>query len=98
MARWPDATELAQVLDVSNEDDWALTLGRVMAAAIARVKRDVGNWVEGTDEPDEQLAQAALRMGELLSLKPENAASTSSDPTYRRLLKGHRRTFGVSTS
>lgn len=96
MALWPDATELAKVLDVTNEEDWITTLSRVMASAIARVKADVGDWDEATDEPDDALAQAALRMAELLSLRPDSAAQASGDPTYQRLLYGHRRSFGVA--
>lgn len=102
MADWPDAEELKQVLDITSED-WDETVDRVLAAAIARVKLDVGSWDEGTDEPDESLAQAALRMGELLSLRPEAAAALTRavrndlarDPTYQRLLFGHRRRFGI---
>ena len=103
MAQWPDADELAQILNVENVEDWSTTLDRVMAAAIERVKRDVGVWDE---EPDDMLAQAALRMAELLSSRPEItgnvradaafAARLSYDPTYQRLLFGHRRTFGVA--
>lgn len=96
MAAWPDTDELAQVLNVDNVADWQTTLDRVMAAAIRRVKGDVGLWDDNVDEPDENLAQAALRMGELLSLRPEAAAGVGDDPTYRRLLSGHRRRFGVS--
>ena len=96
MADWPDTTELAQVLNIDNVVDWQTTLDRVLASAIARVKSEVGNWDEDVDEPDDNLAQAALRMGELLSLRPEAAAGASSDPTYRRLLYGHRRSFGVA--
>lgn len=96
MAAWPEVTELAQVLDVSNVDDWETTLERILASAIRRVQLDVGDWDEYEDEPDENLAQAALRMAELLALKPENAAAASADPTYARLLYGHRRTFGFA--
>jgi hypothetical protein len=94
MADWPDAAELKQVLDVTS-DDWDLTLDRVVAAAVERVKSDVGSWVEATDIPDENLAGAALRMAELMALRPEAAADSINDPTYNRLIKGHRRTFGV---
>ena len=55
------------------------------------------NWVEGTDEPDDRLAQAALRMGELISTRPAAPiASLASDPAYRTLLTGHRRAFGIA--
>ena len=97
MAAWPDTTELAQVLNVDNVDDWATTFDRVLAAAIAKVKLDVGNWVEYVDEPDDALSQAALRMAELMALRPEVATVVGfRDPTYERLLFGHRRVFGIA--
>jgi hypothetical protein len=92
---WPDPAELAQVLNVENIDDWAVTFDRVMAASIKHVKGKVGDWDEDVDEPDENLSQAALRMGELLALRPEAAADTINDPTFDRLIAGHRRVFGV---
>jgi hypothetical protein len=96
MADWPDTAELAQVLDVENVTDWETTFDRVLAAAIAKVKSDVGNWDEDVDEPDESLSQAALRMAELMALRPEAARGTENDPTYSRLLFGHRRSFGIA--
>ena len=96
MATWPDTDELAQVLNIDNVADWQTTLDRVRASAISKVKSDVGAWDDDVDEPDDNLAQAALRMGELLSLRPEAAVGVVSDPTYRRLLKGHRRRFGIA--
>lgn len=108
MAAWPELDELKQVLDVTSDDwdgeaesgggeDVTTRLTRLLAAAIAKVKADVGDWVETTDEPDDSLAQAALRMAELFALKPELSAQVGfNDPTYARLLYGHRRTFGVA--
>ena len=97
MADWPDPAELARVLNVegSNADDWNVTLDRVMASAIRKVKSDVGSWDEDVDQPDDNLAGAALRMAELLALRPEAAADSIKDPTYARLMSGHRRVFGV---
>lgn len=95
MAEWPDADEVKQVLDITSED-WDETVSHVLSSAIAKVKLDVGDWVEGVDEPDDSLAQAALRMAELISLRPEVAAGAVADPTYQRLLFGHRRSFGVA--
>ena len=94
MADWPDAEELKQVLNI-NSTDWDETVYRVMAAGIAKVKADRGNWDDLTDVPDDNMAQAALRMGELLALRPEAAADTIKDPTYDRLMTGRRRVFGV---
>jgi hypothetical protein len=102
MVAWPEREELARILDVVLPDDYAeddplvTMLDRVLAAAIRKVKFDVGDWDEYVDEPDENLAQAAQRMAELISLRPEAAAGAVNDPTYNRLLYGHRRTFGVA--
>ena len=95
MADWPGPDEVKRVLDVES-GDWDETLDRVLSAAITRVKRDVGRWNDAIDEPDDNLAQAALRMAELLALRPEAAVSARTDPTYARLLFGHRRRFGIS--
>ena len=96
MADWPDAEELKQVLDITSED-WEDTVDRVLASAVARVKLDVGNWDEDEDEPDDNLAQAALRMGELISTRPSvPVSSLAADPDYRTLLTGHRRRFGIA--
>jgi hypothetical protein len=101
MAAWPELDELKQVLDVESTDwdgDYDGTrLTRLLSAAIEKVKADVGDWDEYVDVPDDNLSHAALRMAELIALKPELAAQVgSSDPTYNRLLFGHRRTFGVA--
>ena len=101
MAAWPELDELKQVLDVTSTDwdgDYDGTrLTRLLSSAIEKVKADVGDWDEYVDVPDDNLAQAALRMAELLALKPElSAAVGAKDPTYHRLVFGHRRTFGVA--
>lgn len=99
MADWPEVAELKQVLDVDDDggDDWTTTITRVLAAAIAYVKAEVGDWDEDTDEPNDNLAQAAVRMGELMALRPEPAAAAgASDPTYKRLMFGQHRRFGIS--
>lgn len=95
MAEWPDTAELAQVLDIANTDDWDTTLSRVMAAAIIQVKKDVRDWDEYEDVPDESLSQAALRLAELMVQRPELAEEHSKDAAYRALLFGHRRGFGI---
>lgn len=116
MSEWPQLDELKQMLDADPDSDaWdgaedsgqeATRLTRLLDAAIAKVKQDVGNWDEYEDVPDANLAQAALRMAELMALKPEVAAAMSgtgrgnssfiSDPTYQALLFGHRRSFGLA--
>lgn len=98
MAEWPTATQLQRVLNFEGEyeDPLVSTLETLLEAAIAKVKLDVGNWNEYADVPDEALSMAALRMAELMALRPEVAAQTINDPTYERYLFGHRRTFGVA--
>jgi hypothetical protein len=95
MADWPDTDELQQVLNITS-DDWDVTLDRVRSAAISKVKRDVGLWDELVDEPDDALAQAALRMAEMISERPTTPiVHLANDPAYQSLLSGHRRSFGI---
>jgi hypothetical protein len=94
VADWPDPAELKQVLDVTS-DDWDSTLDRVLASAISHVKSVRGAWDDDVDVPDENMAAAALRMAELLALRPEAAADSINDPTFSRLMAGRRRVFGV---
>lgn len=101
MADWPDLDELKQLLDITSEDwdgdDEGTRLTRVLASAIDRVKEDVGNWDEDDDEPTDRLVQAALRMAELVATRPGIPVdSLGKDPTYRAMLKGSRRVFGVA--
>ena len=93
---WPALAELKQVLDVTSTD-WDTTLTRVLASAIDKVKADVGEWDSDVDSPTPRLEQAALRMAELMALRPDAAADSINDPTYDRLLSGKRRRFGIST-
>jgi hypothetical protein len=101
MADWPDLDEFKQVVDVTS-DDWNNTLERVRLAAIGKVKSDRGLWDELVDTPDDALAQAALRMAELIADRPDGVPTTAQawvglakDPTYASLLSGHRRSFGI---
>ncbi len=93
---WPDTNELAQVLNVDNVTDWQTTLDRVMAAGIAKVKSDARLWGDvDEDTPSDMLAQAALRMAELMATRANDPA-IAKDATYLRLLTGGRRGFGIS--
>jgi hypothetical protein len=95
MADWPTSDELKQVLNIDT-DDWDTTVDRVRSAAIGKVKRDVGLWDDLVDEPDDMLAQAALRMAEMISERPTSpVALLDQDPAYRANLSGHRRRFGI---
>lgn len=95
-AAWPEAEELAQVLNVENVDDWGTTLERVLVSAIVHVKSLTGAWDEEVDAPTDNQAQAALRMAELLSLRPEATPQSVKDPTFARLMTGQRRRFGMA--
>lgn len=96
MADWPDIDELNKVLNLNADPaNWEVTVERIRVAAIDQVKHDVGNWDDLVDEPDDALAQAALRLAELIAERPE-ATDNPQDPTYQLLLKGHRRRFAIS--
>ena len=107
MSDWPLLDELKQVLDVDPEttawdgdyDETRLT--RLLAAAIDYVKQDIGDWDDTYDFPTDRQSQAALRMAELMALKPEVAAAVTKgavvgDPVYAALMTGEHRRFGFS--
>jgi hypothetical protein len=101
VADWPTLDELKQVLNVDLEvDNWTDTLERIRLAAISHVIGDVGVWDETTDEPNEAMAQAALRMAEIFAERPEAVTTfrgrVVTDPAYVELMKGNRRRFAVS--
>lgn len=96
---WPTLAELTARLDVSDgvSDELSDILERDLASGIAKVKHDVGLWDEYEDAPDDALSQAALRMAELIATRPEAQPGVlSNDPTYARLMAGHRRRFGFA--
>ena len=94
---WPDADELVQVLNIENDTDWQTTIDSTLAAAIATVKSNVGDWDEQTDEPTENLSRAALRLAVLISQQPSAPVpALIKDPTYQMLLTGQRRKWGIA--
>lgn len=94
---WPAVAELSQVLNLGADGptDWATTLARVLAAAIDRVKSDVGGWSDYADTPTNSQAQAALRMAFLMWTSPDSP-TLGLDPSYRALLSGQRRRFAIA--
>lgn len=103
MAAWPELDELKQVLDVTStdwdgdDDDTRLTA--LLNAAIGHVKQETG---QDTEEPSDSLGRAALRLAELMALRPEVAAALTrggtsfiADPAYNAFLYGERRHFGI---
>lgn len=107
MSDWPQLDELKQLLDVDG-DQWdgeetsggdTSRLTSILAAAIAKVKRDVGDWDEMADEPDVALQRAAMRMAVLMAERSEARTSPGAldlDPVYLANLAGHRRRFAVA--
>jgi len=107
MAAWPELDELKQVLDVESDstvwdgDGDGTRLTALLEAAIEHVKQESG---QDTDTPSYSLSRAALRLAELMALKPEVAAAVSgagassfiADPAYQAFLFGERRAFGFA--
>jgi hypothetical protein len=97
-ADWPLIDELKQVLNVESED-WdgdmdGTRLTGVLDSAITHVKREVG-FTDYEDVPTAGMARAALRMAELMALRPESAAEADKDPVYRMHLYGEHRRWGI---
>jgi hypothetical protein len=93
---WPTVDELKKSLDQPN-DDFDPQLDRHLDSAIEQVKLDVGDWDDVVDEPDASLAQAALLLAIRIASDPAQAPRIlSRDVGYERLLKGHRRRFGIA--
>ena len=94
---WPTLAELKRWRDVVGAEWDADAFPRELAAAIAIVKLDVGDWDELTDVPDEALGEAAMRMAVLLRANAgESTALLSRDPQYQACLKGHHRRFAIA--
>lgn len=91
MATWPTLGELKQRLDVES-NDWDSQLTRVLDAAIAQTKSEVGDWVEGVDTPDDALAQSALERAAEFGSTGESLKY----PRSQQLLYGQRRRFGTA--
>jgi hypothetical protein len=103
MAAWPELDELKQVLDVTSEDwdgdDDDTRLTALLLAAVEHVKRETG---QDTETPSDSLGRAALRLAELMALRPEVAAALTrggtsfiADPAYNAFIYGERRHFGI---
>ena len=105
MAAWPELDELKQVLDSDPDfDGWdgdtdGTRLTALLNAAIEHVQQETQ---QDTDTPSYGLRQAALRLAELMALKPEVAAAIragvatfTGDPAYQAYLFGERRSFGI---
>lgn len=94
---WPTATELAQVLNIENTSDWDTTIDTTLAAAIATVKSNVGDWVDSSDLPTDNMGRAALRMAILMSQQPGvPTPALIRDPVYQAYLTGQRRKWGIA--
>lgn len=93
---WPLVDELKKIVDVDpNSDEFDVTLARQMAAGIAFVKQQVGEWDELIDCPDDQLSGAALRAAYLLSLK-ETPTAIVLDQVFMTYMSGHHRRFAIA--
>ena len=99
MADWPTDDEIRKLLNLNSDpENWETMVADINAAAIQGVKDDVGDWDDLVDEPDAALAHAARILALLIAERPEAQSEgiRLADPTYSRLLKGHRRRFAIS--
>lgn len=98
MAEWPDVEEVIHLLDIGDAQWIEDHLQHSLDGAIERVKTDVGDWDDSEDEPTENLRQAALRAVAVMRVNaPDDGwRALDRDHIYLSLLKGHRRSFGIS--
>lgn len=93
---WPTVDELKKIVDVDpNSDEFDVTLARQMAAGIALVKQQVGQWDDVIDVPDDMLSGAALRAAFLLSLK-DTPDAIVRDQVFMTYMTGHHRRFAIA--
>lgn len=93
---WPTVEELRLIVNVDPDStEFDVTLARQMAAGIALVKQQVGQWDELIDCPDDQLSGAALRAAYLLSLK-ESPPEIVRDAVFATYMHGHHRRFAIA--
>ncbi len=100
---WPTLDELKQVLDVTSED-WdgdldGTRLTAVLESAIEHVKRETG-FTDYEDFPSVGQSRAALRMAELMALRPDSSAQFEaqvgqSDQAYKNHLYGEHKRWGI---
>ena len=109
MADWPDLEALKLTLNVK-DDDFDETLESVLASAIEQVKIDVAGTAAAFDDEDsypvyvvtDSLEAAARLLAVRIAKAPAESseavawAAHRSDINYQRLLKGHRRSFGIA--
>lgn len=97
---WPVLADFARLVDVDADSIQAdatleLALGKQLAAGIALVKDQTGQWDEVIDTPDAALWNAALRAAYLLSLR-ESPAAIVIDQVFATYMSGHHRRFAIA--
>lgn len=90
---WPEVDDLRRRLNVQDESVHEDEMAVILAAAITQIKAERGNWDEETDEPNENLAEAALdRAVELASDIPIPRDQRRSN----QLMQGQRERFPIA--
>jgi hypothetical protein len=89
---WPEVDDLKRRLDVKALEAHDVELGVILAAAIAQIKDEVGEWDELTDAPNEAIAEAALERAVELS---QDVLPPANERRSLLLLKGQRRRFAI---
>lgn len=87
-----------RVLNIG-DDVWITEhLQTALDAGVARVKRDVGRWVDGIDLPTPELNLAVLRYVQVMRVNaPDDGwRALTNDHIYQEAIHGYRRRFGVA--
>lgn len=89
---WPELEDLKRRVNVQELEVHDVELGVILAAAIAQIKGEVGEWDELTDYPNEALAEAALERAWELS---QDTLPPRNERRSLLLMRGQRRRFAI---
>lgn len=100
LGTWPTLADFARLVDVdadsiAADETLERALEKQLAAGIAFVKDQVGQWDDVIDMPDEGHWNAALRAAYLMSLR-ESPAGIATDQVFMAHMTGRRRRFAIA--
>jgi hypothetical protein len=89
---WPEVDDLKRRLDVNDASVHDDEMAVILAAGIAQIKLEVGDWDDASDTANDALAEAALDRGVELA---SDAPIPRDERKSLQLLKGERRRFSI---